>query len=176
MPEELYELYTCEICGSTDLPDTDVLPYGDDYCCHDCGEICYDCDQVLLKEDMFQAPNGKWYCGDCSNEFTECVECGYWEMSGDNFYFTSNGDALCSGCGHSCTECGTNLRGDDVYYEEDGDDGYCEYCFDKLVDKTPEPFQKLTGGNWYIETKDGSILGSFQSKKEALEEYKNYLE
>lgn len=97
-------------------------------------EICSHCGQETPRENLTEF-DGRLLCSTCLDEETSlCDECGQRIWNDDN---EGSGDLiLCSGCYENhysnCSRCGGLIRNSRACYFDDGDDPYCESCFNLL--------------------------------------------
>ena len=101
--------------------------------CHDCGreiDLDDDYDDYYYDEDRDQ-----YFCYNC---VSVCDHCGdtYPTMYGES---NSNGEWFCEGCVddgsvYECDECGEYFDVDDLIYDENLDQYFCEECFNRTHD------------------------------------------
>lgn len=121
-------------------------------------KTCSICGAELTKETAHEF-DGQIMCEYCLDEHTTIYECcneRIWRDSAE-----SDGHiTICYHCYeysyHYCTECGRLIHSNDTYYEEDGDEPYCEACYNKLDNKPihsycykPEPIFYGSGNLFY---------------------------
>lgn len=97
-------------------------------------ELCSHCGQEVPRENLTEF-DGQLLCSTCLDEETSlCDECGRRIWNDDN---EGTGDLiLCSGCYENhystCSRCGRLIRNSRACYFDDGDEPYCESCFNLL--------------------------------------------
>ena len=97
-------------------------------------EFCSHCEQEIPRENLTEF-DGQLLCPTClETETSLCDECGRRIWDDDN---EGGGNlVLCSRCYETqysvCARCGRLIRNNRACYLDDGDDPYCESCFDLL--------------------------------------------
>ena len=130
----------CENCGDwVSRDDIHETVNGDNYCA-DCLESldyvqCEDCGAWVSGDDLVRVnPDTRretFVCPDCADRnYIRCDDCGdYFE----NFYISIDAPniTLCDHCADDyrvCNQCGNAYYEDDMYFDDDDDEWYCEDC------------------------------------------------
>lgn len=97
-------------------------------------EVCSHCGHEFLREELTEF-DGELLCQEClSTETSVCEECGRRIWDDDNA--GSGSLVLCEHCYENhytnCSRCGRLIPSGNACYFDDGDDPYCEHCFNLL--------------------------------------------
>jgi hypothetical protein len=122
-----YLIGTPEQLESTTFHD---LEYG----CKAC-YTCFSCDDELTEDEMYNAPNGEHYCGDCYYEnWSDCEHCGDTCYRENMSYVEGVGD-VCERCTERhytyCDSCYDYHSNDEIVIVEG--DAYCENCAERIA-------------------------------------------
>lgn len=165
--EDRYEddCAVCFHCGSVH-PAHEMYRDGNGvYACKDCmsGDdvfICNDCGTFMDSDDLCHATRFVWgsrqelsVCESCLDDhYIECSDCGEY-VHVDNIELENDELHICYGCSDNwrrCVECGHIGRDNDMYYDEDDDEYFCDYCWSHRAVRIreysykPEPiFQRM---------------------------------
>lgn len=99
----------------------------DYFTCERCGKVVDDCHIIHIED------TGEYVCDDCAEEnYCQCMECGEW-YSSDKIIYDAISQCLCEDCYndnyYTCEECGEFVHQDSAYWDVEGDNVYCAYCY-----------------------------------------------
>lgn len=128
--------YRCDVCGERELDTLGGELNNGDLLCSYCvnsrvASECIMCGEYFYTHELEEL-GGELYCPYCYDKnAVSCTECGEHFVKGDLTEFQN--DLLCPDCYDDivviCSECGL------PHYEEDlFDEGYCEKCFDTILE------------------------------------------
>lgn len=121
----------CISCGNRHYDEENIS------CCGG-GEVCSDCGRRIFGDDIYWV-EGYWYsepyCGNC---VTYCEDCC--EYRPNDECKEIDGVYVCNSCiehksYYNCYECGDLHHEDNMYYDEETDEYYCEECYNKLIEE-----------------------------------------
>lgn len=100
--------------------------------------ICYDCNNICFKNDMFYVNDGDLICENCKEtNYTVCDCCGKLVEESDATYIEYNNEYYCIRCVDehcsSCDRCGEICTNEDmanVRVDENSYQDYCPHCVD----------------------------------------------
>lgn len=119
---------TCSNCSCSDQELQDID--GESYCSECVSElfiVCEQCSEYHSIDNALVACD-RWYCSEsCANRdgYNQCRDCSDWHIT-DNGY-----DRRCESCSQeytTCEDCGRTVHNDDMHYDDDADEYYCDSC------------------------------------------------
>ena len=133
----------CDDCGELVEEDRTCTTYDGRIICENCYEsnnyfTCEKCGKVVDEYHIVHIKDTEEYvCDDCAEEnYYQCMDCGEW-YSPSRIYTDSNNQHLCEDCYlnnyYTCAGCGEFVHQDDAYWNDAGNEVYCEYCYSNEV-------------------------------------------
>ena len=134
--------YCCGDCGCELDEDEalwiDYVPY-----CNGCADRCANCGEVYKKADM-EYVHGEYVCTDClhnSCNYERCDNCNEWCREED-MTWTEESTAYCYECRDDnvcyCYSCDACHDRENLYYDEETCEYYCEDCYAELLEEREE--------------------------------------
>ena len=134
--EEMDDLWIirCDDCWEYIYKNNSYTVNGMDVCetCIDRYSPCDYCGEMVISNDMYITANWDYVCEHCADEhYFTCSDC--WEMLHiDNSITTARWNLVCETCMDNnyieCAWCEELFHEDDLMYDEDSDNYYCEDC------------------------------------------------
>lgn len=103
----------------------------DYFTCERCGKVVEDCHMVHIEDTE------EYVCDDCADgHYYQCMDCGNWYSSA-RIVTDTEGQHLCEDCYcnnyYTCVGCGEFVHKDNAYWDDAGNEVYCEYCYSTEV-------------------------------------------
>ena len=126
-------MHHCFCCGHEFGEEEEIFSiYGNSYC-DDCVIRCERCGRIVPSSDTTSVQGDEW-CESCADAHSFCCEdCDRLFPDGEANSVEGGNRHVCDDCisnYSSCAGCGNYTNHDDMYYEDDEDDGYCRDCWD----------------------------------------------
>lgn len=132
----------CNHCGEVINIDTDNwIEHDGEFYHQDCFDenftFCDECQEYHPNNEMNYLDNlDISVCDSCmTSEYVRCNHCGNWMRECDA-YIGADDESYCEDCFweyfYRCDHCDEVLYRDDVYWDEDGDYGYCYDCYQRI--------------------------------------------
>ena len=132
----------CDDCGELIEEDRTYTTYDNRTICKNCYEsndyfTCERCGKVVDDYHIVHIEDTEeWVCEDCADEhYCQCMGCGEWYTSSKIISDSSN-HHLCEDCCdnyYTCAECGEFVHQNDCYWDDTGNEIYCEYCYNTEI-------------------------------------------
>lgn len=129
----------CKICGEM-IPLKDGQVHDGNFYCQDCFDenftFCDECQEYHPNDKVSYLHNlDISVCDNCIDNYVRCNHCGDW-MREEDAHIGADDESYCEDCFweyfYRCEHCDEVLYRDDVYWDEEGDYGYCYDCYQKL--------------------------------------------
>ena len=193
----------CADCGAqiNIYNDDHIQLENGDYICGDCLDknyfYCEDCESYHHNDECYEIyrhGGGSFYvCEDCKDNYYYCEDCGYYYEDDDCGRYV-DGVWYCNDClderfGY-CSNCGEYFDPNNMYWDEETEEYYCEDCYNEIVSSRGEILDYHEHVTWelfksnseneneipyYIGTENEVVpkYGNTDNQHEALETIKN---
>ena len=134
---------TCDCCGAIVNRSDITIVHGGNAVCKECLDReyvqCHDCNEWFPEDDMVFVNRGDsrdefLVCDDClhNGDYYRCDSCNEWVTDRHVAMSDDCGTIICDCCSdywYACDCCGRIIHSDDVYWDDDSDEHFCEYCW-----------------------------------------------
>lgn len=140
--EEKENVRICAECGCVIEEHDDYYEFDGKIYCEDCDselfEVCGDCGEKFYRIDMQWIEGYEHYvCDNCYDDYRECACCG--TLVRRTNAYNSNDGLICEYCRDynyaTCDDCGEVFHTDNLNYDEETDNYYCNECFANVEER-----------------------------------------
>jgi hypothetical protein len=146
--------YECASCGC-EIDEDDAIEYEGQYYCTDCVSRCIDTEEFIpndvLENGEYVYMEGDydhdtgWYSDDYISEYTTiCDICGERHWDSDMYYIDETD--VCESCAEDktgiCAECGEIHFYDNLHFDKETGEYYCDDCYNDLLEKRQKEKEK----------------------------------
>ena len=136
----------------------------DYYICDRCGKVVENCHIVHIQDTEEDV------CDDCADgHYYQCMDCGNWYSSA-RIVTDTEGQHLCEDCYcnnyYTCVGCGEFVHKDNAYWDDAGNEVYCEYCYSTEIESLVINSYH-SNNDWTIHLTEGE-LDNYMSDKLTL--------